>query len=162
MNLSGALNPNPDWASALVGSSWISYGPTGASSDPGYFSPADGTDVTFSTQFILSGAITSASLTVLADDSTTVILNGTTLIYASTTSPCPAGCVSWTTVVLNFAALGPYLVDGTNTLSFSVVQLGGQSYGLDFSGNVDPPTPEPSAWLLMAAGLLGLALVRKK
>src|SRR5208282_2095494 len=76
INLSGVLHPNPSWATPLPGSEWISYGSTGDHGDPGYFSPADGTLVMFTTQFTLSGEITAAILKVMADDSTSVILNG--------------------------------------------------------------------------------------
>ena len=162
VDLTGSLPPNPEWAPALPGSDWISDGPTGAHDDPGYFSPRDGTAITFTTDFILDGAITGATLDVLADDSTSVVLNGHTLIAADTTpgSRCanhPVGCLTTTEGVFTFAQLAPYLVDGANTLSFRVVQVDGSSFGLDFAGSVaDGPTPEASTTALMGAGLLAL------
>jgi hypothetical protein len=161
------VSPNPEWAVALPGSDWISYGPTGDHADPGYFSPPDGTDVTFTTHFILSGAITGGSLRVLADDSTSVILNGHTLIAADRTpgarcSHAPVGCLVSTEGVFTFAELRPYLIDGTNTLSLGVVQVAGSSFGLDFAGSVDDgsPTPEPATVAFLGCGLLALGILR--
>jgi hypothetical protein len=164
VNLSGTLHPNPGWGTALSGSDWISYGSTGDHSDPGYFSPADGTQVIFTTTFFLSGPITAATLTVMADYSSSVILNGQTLTTAHTTpkSTCsnvPIGCLASTEGVFTFSSLSPYLVDGTNVLSFGVLQVNGSSFGLDFSGSVTDttPTPEPATLACIGAGLLALA-----
>jgi hypothetical protein len=163
------ITPNPQWAAALPGSDWISYGSTGDPSAPGYFSPPNGTVVSFQTQFTLTGAITGGYLDVLADDTTSVMLNGNTLMVADLTpgGPCakgPIGCLTSTEGMLTFAMLAPYLVDGTNTLSFSVVQVAAQSFGLDFAGSIDPgsPTPEPAALALVGLGLLGLAVRRRR
>ena len=167
VNLTGTLHPNPSWGSALAGSDWISYGSTGDHSDPGYFNPANGTLVTFTTTFVLTGAITAATLSVMADDSTSVVLNGHTLATANTTrgSTCsntPIGCLASTEGVFSFASLSPYLVDGTNTLSFGVLQVHGSSFGLDFAGRVtdNTATPEPAALALVGVGLLLLSVRR--
>jgi len=168
VDLSGTLNPNPLWAAALPGSDWISYGPTGSNTDPGYFSPPNGTVVTFTTLFTVTGPITTASLLVLADDTTSVVLNGHTLIAANLTpgtacANAPVGCLTSTEEVFNFAELAPYLVDGANELSFAVVQVGGSSFGLDFAGSVDPaPTPEPSTVAFLGAGLAALVSRRRR
>jgi hypothetical protein len=168
VDLTGILHPNPEWAHALPSSDWISYGPTGDHDDPGYFSPVDGTLVTFTTDFTLSGAITGARLDVLADDSTSVILNGHTLIAADTKhgkrcSNDPVGCLKSTEGVFTFAELAPYLVDGVNTLSFGVVQVAGSSFGLDFAGRVnDGATPEPATVGIIGAGLIALASLRRR
>jgi hypothetical protein len=167
VNLSGTLHPNSAWGTALPGSEWISYGATGAPSDPGYFSPADGILFTFTTTFVLSGAITAASLTVMADDSSSVILNGHTLKTAnsalgSVCSNTAIGCLASTEGVFTFSMLSPYLVDGTNALSFGVIEVGGGSYGLDFAGSVTDTTatPEPAPLAIVGAGLLVLSVRR--
>jgi len=167
VDLSGMLHPNQGWADALPNSEWISYGSTGDPMDPGYFSPPDGTVVTFTTLFIVTGAITSASLTVLADDSTSVTLNGHTLMTANvspgaTCASGPIGCLVSTEELFTFAELSPYLVDGANELSFGVVQVGGYSFGLDFAGSVDPGTPEPGTVALIGAGLIPLVALRRR
>ncbi len=163
VDLAGALRPNSAWAAPLAGSRWISYGPTGDHDDPGYFTVPNGNVVVFITQFILAGPITGGNLTVLADDSTSVILNGHLLIAAFThpgsrCSDVPAGCLVSTEAKFTFADLSPYLVDGVNSFSFGVAQVNGSSFGLDFSGKViDAPTPEPATLASLACGLLGLA-----
>lgn len=169
VDLSGRLHPNPAWGVALSGSDWISYGPTGDHDDPGYFSPPDGTLVTFTTTFILSGAITAATLRVMADDSTSVVLNGHTLIAADKTpgpkcSSAPIGCLASTEGVFTFGNLWPYLVDGKNTLSFGVVQVNGSSFGLDFAGRVtdDTETPEPATLAFIGSGLVVLPALRRR
>jgi hypothetical protein len=167
VNLTGTFHPNPNWGTAIAGSDWISYGATGNHSDPGYFSPANGTLVTFTTTFVLSGAITAATLTVMADDSTSVVLNGHTLASANSThgatcSNAPIGCLASTEGVFSFASLSPYLVDGANTLSFGVLQIHGSSFGLDFAGSVtdNTATPEPAPLAIVGAGLLLLSVRR--
>lgn len=168
VDLSGALHPNPAWAPALLDSDWISFGSTGDHSDPGYFSPPDGTLVTFTTEFTLSGPITGGNLKVLADDSTSVILNGHKLIAAdkkagNKCSNEPIGCLISTEGVFTFAQLAPYLVDGVNTLSFGVVQEGGSSFGLDFAGRVDDgATPEPATVAFLGGGLAILGWLRRR
>jgi hypothetical protein len=167
VNLMVPLHPNPGWGTALPGSDWISFGSTGDHSDPGYFSPADGVLVTFTTTFFLTGAITAATLKVMADDSTSVDLNGHILATAkstpgSTCSNTPIGCQASTEAVFSFASLAPYLKDGTNTLSFRVLQVRGSSFGLDFAGSVTDTTatPEPVPLAIVGAGLLVLSVRR--
>lgn len=167
VNLSGDLHPNPTWPAALPGSDWISYGPTGDPTDPGYFSPPDGTEVVFTTTFFLTGTITVASLTVMADDFSWVTLNGHTLktVNLAADSIClnmPVPCS--TDGVFTFSSLSPYLVDGANTLSFDVVEMNGGSFGLDFAGSVtdDAETPEPSTLAFIGGGLIALAVLRRR
>jgi len=175
-NLTGALAPNPNWAAAFPGSFWISYGSTGYYEDPWYFSPPDGTDVIFSTQFMLSGQITNASMTVLADYSAGVTLNGHALVPAAQMagSLCPGqqpGCLISAETVYTSAQLVPDLMDGINTLSFEVIQLGGGSFGLDFAatiaevafsaGTVQDPTPEPGTLSFLFAGLLAMKALHR-
>jgi hypothetical protein len=161
------ISPNPAWAAPLAGSSWISFTNTGNPSSAGFTVLPNGTAVTFSQTFNLSGTITGATLDVLADDTASVWLNGVELASGNlggsypTCSSLPIGCLTSTMGVFNFAELQPYLQDGTNTLSFVVYQEAGSSYGLDYAGTVTT-TPEPGSLLMLGMGLMGIALTARR
>ena len=151
------ISSNPAWASALPGSSWISFTNTGNPSSAGFYTVPNGTSVTFTQTFTLDGTVTGATLNVLADDTTAVILNGVTIYSAAlggsypTCSSQPIGCLTSTEGVFTFSNLAPYLnPNGVNTLQFVVYQEAGSSYGLDYSGTIT--TPEPSSLGLLASG----------
>jgi hypothetical protein len=161
------ISSNPAWASALPGSNWISFTNTGNPSDPTFYTVPNGTGVTFTQQFTLDGTVTGAVLNVMADDTTSVILNGHTIYAAAlngsypTCSSQPIGCLTNTAGYFTLTNLAPYLNDnGVNTLQFVVYQEAGSSYGLDYSGTIT--TPEPSSLGLLAVGLIGMALIGRK
>jgi hypothetical protein len=167
IDLPGSIPGQPAWAPPYAGTRWISYGPSGSSNGPGYFSPPNGTVVTFTTEFTLAGLITGGQLSVMTDDITSVMLNGHTL-YAAILSPgavCALddlSCLSLAPGDFLSAALLPYLVDGTNTLSFGVMQVNGGVFGLDFQGDIGEQTPEPATMAIFAGGLICLLLLRRR
>ena len=141
---------HPHWADALDGSQWVSYGITGDPSAPGYFVVANGTIVTFTQTFFLNGTPLTGSVGVMADDATSVILNGMVLMIESS----QPGFLSPATVNLT-----PALHSGLNTLQFQVAQRHLVSFGLDYIGSASSTaSPEPSSVALFGFGLAGLSL----
>src|ERR1700730_2618594 len=70
----------PSWANPISGSQWVSYGSTGDPNAPGYFVVPNNMIVTFTQTFFLMGVPLAGSVGVMADDSTSVILNGILLM----------------------------------------------------------------------------------
>jgi hypothetical protein len=160
------IDANPAWAGPLAGSSWVSFTNTGNPSDSNFYTVPNGVSVIFSETFNLTGTITSAFLNVLADDTSSVVVNGVQIYKADTNGSYPTcssttiGCLTNTEGVFTSSQLLPLLHDGSNTISFTVYQEAGSSYGLDYAGGVT--TPEPGSLLLAGAGLLGLLLLKAR
>jgi hypothetical protein len=165
------ISRNSAWALPIAGSSWISDAQTGDPSQPGFTVLPDGTNVLFSQSFFLNGTIIAADLTVLADDTTSVVVNGTT-IFAADLDPAggfpkcsaePIGCLKTTEETFTLAELSPYLLQGTNTISFDVYQESGSSFGLDYKGRITASDcPEPASVGLIGAGLVFLGLASRR
>ena len=160
---------NQFWALPLANSSWISFADTGDTSKPGSYKVPNGTAVTFSETFDLFGVVSDASLTVLADDTTSVVLNGTTIFPANLggsyplCSSIPIGCLVSTEGSFDFSQLGPLLnSDGSNTISFTVYQEGDETFGLDYAGSFTATTPESGTLPLLSCGLAVLVLIIRR
>jgi hypothetical protein len=164
-----AATVDSSWATALTSPSptpsiWIT--------DSGNPEPALGTSVTF-TQNITLGSFTSAilDLGVYADDSATVVLDGTTLFTEDTTlgTHCaagPIGCVSGTEGIESNLNVSSIVHSGVNTLTIQDFQeVGYTPFGVDFDGSITTSTaatPEPTSAFLLSGCVLGAAWLRRR
>lgn len=161
-----ALNPNGVWTSALSNSTWVGEASTaGPGSGSGYVNPAYGY-YEFTTTFDATAGTYSGTLSVLADDTVEVILNGATIVpfgalgNDSTCAQYAPGCLSSTELT---AVLSGITLDATNSLEFVVEQAGivsgapgSDPSGVDFNACLTPTaTPEPGSLFLLGTGLLG-------
>jgi hypothetical protein len=154
------IPPHPDWFTP-PGTQWVSHLHTGDSADPLFTVVPNGTIVTFAESFFVS-APSSGFITVLADDSTSVILDGVEIFPEAppnsytVCSDLPIGCLEVTQqiIALNLAA-------GNHLLQFAVQQHAEVAFGLNYSGSVTE-LPEPTSRVLLGTGLIGLAARARK
>lgn len=154
------LVPNSAWHTPS-GTTWVSPWPSGDPSLPGFFSPANGTTVTFGHDFKLPDnfVVTGSTLVVLADDTATGFINGVQIFPAGTVQlpHCtnPPGCTLSTMWTGNVPAV--LFQAGWNKLEFAVPQLYGESFGANWKLTVEGNSvPEPGTFALMGAALIGL------
>ncbi len=158
------ISPGSTWHAPIGSSSWVSFnastGPTSS-----YVAP-NGTYV-YNTTFSLPSAAYSGTLTVLADDTVAIYLNGNLILqsagamgpgnsYAMCSDVAP-NCL--TPLTFNFTGL----TAGVNDLTFDVKQVNLVNEGLDFSGSVsDSAVPEPLPLVLFGTGLIGLVAISRR
>jgi hypothetical protein len=157
-----AITPNPGWAPAgsadSITSQWVSF-EAGTGAGPAVVAP-NGT-YSYFTSFT-AAANSTGSIYVLADDTTDVFLNGHLLQpeAGGPNSICQTAQPNCTMPLL--VTLADF-VNGTNVLEFDVDQSALVSTGLDFYGTVQSGvTPEPSSFILLGSGLLGVAGVIRR
>jgi hypothetical protein len=156
------ITPVGAWAAALP-AGWVSYDAAGGAA--GGVSPSDGTVVIFTQLFTLPFGTNTGSVTVWADDTAQVYVDG---LLAFAFNPVqdgacadgPIGCEPGEGGVISLSGL----LAGPHALTFHVKQVAGDGYGLLYSGSVESaPVPEPATLMLLGVGLAVLgARFRKR
>jgi hypothetical protein len=164
-----AIVGHPGWAQPLPGSDWVSYGETGDPNRPGYFMPANGTVVSFFDRINVVGSVIAGTITVRADDSSSMYINGVKVFDEATQtgntytvcSDFVPGCLTTTQITVDITS---FLNSGLNVFRFDVAQRASISYGLNYSGTVtsDSAIPEPGTYALIGSALLGLGMFRRR
>jgi hypothetical protein len=166
--------PNAAWAVAPAGAGWISYADTG--NDPEAISPPNSTLspwAIFTQNFFLPGSTNTGSVRVWADDTASVLLDGSpvgpaaSLILGSACAQGSIGCLPNAFADISLSGLS----QGEHSLTFSVYQLGGGPFGLLYSGSVSSTdtvittaqvAPEPATFLALGVGLLAFAAILRR
>ncbi|MFN7995626.1 MAG: PEP-CTERM sorting domain-containing protein [Bryobacteraceae bacterium] len=191
-----AILAAPAWAPAGPGYEWISYAQTGCNGfdfltqrcTPEESNPAaatgsiTGTNPTpptaiFTKSFYLPGDTNTGTISIWADDSARVYLDGVMVANAApglgtSCASSPVGCLTNMGLTLN---IGSYnLAAGSHTLEIEAYQMvSGTPFGVMYTGHIasdppdtpDPPSavPEPASFGLMGLGfaMIGFAVKRK-
>jgi PEP-CTERM motif len=180
-------DPDPTWAPSGTTADgnpyvWVSYADTGFKAClPGNSNPAPcppNTTVTgtpsaiFAKSFDLPNSFNTGSLSIWADDTAAVYLNGPGFDNVELMAPdgnlgahCASGvigCMAGNDATFNFGnGSGDIsLPAGVYTLVIDVYQLGGGPFGVMYGGEINSNSvPEPASYALFGLGLFGLMIV---
>jgi len=150
-------NPG-SWHSAISGTSWVSNSALSGQGCSGSQCDANDLFYYYDTTFTATGGTYKGTISVMADDTAEVLLNGVVIMSfgsIGSDSYCATGqpnCVSAYTIDLT----GISLLAGENTLTIIDAQTGYSGAGVDAAASL-VKTPEPSSMLLIGTGLFGLA-----
>jgi len=187
-----AIAVSPSWAPDGTGFEWVSYAATGcntfvvltgvcaagvdnpaaAASPITLPTPSTPTAIFFNNFTLPAGDTYSGTLSVWADDTARVYLDGVLLIDANPVpgnncADAPVGCLPDMDYTVNLASLG-ILTAGINTLEIDAYQfLGGSPFGVMYTAAIDAespdsPAPEPASYVLMGLGLAAIGLVARR
>jgi hypothetical protein len=162
-NLTGAnvlITPHPAWRPNGVGL-WVSYANTGY----GQTTPPPNSTTTplaiFYEVFTLPTPSIAGSVTVWADDTAAVFIDGVQIWWPNfTQGTCaagPIGCEPNEGGAVSLAGLPA----GQHTLRIDAYQVGGVTFGVLYEGWVEP-IPEPLTLTLIGTGLVALGLLRRR
>lgn len=159
------ITPHPLWGT-ISGALWVSaYDNTGYGE--GVILPntndINSPTMSFTQQFILPGTVNTGSLTIGADDTAAVWLNGQLLRPANWVqdSVCAAGPIACEQGEILTLSLTGFLQQGSNTLRMDIFQHGGDVSGAIWSGTATS-VPEPGTYAMIGLGLLSLAIFRHR
>jgi hypothetical protein len=145
------------WQGPTMGANWISY------ADTGMGGPADNTMVKFFQPFFLPYSTNTGSITVWADDTAAVYLDGVlkypaNYVAGSACADGPIGCITANGGVIDLTGIS----GGSHELRFDTYQLHGDGYGLLYAGSVTSVPDGGMTLMLLGGVLVGLETLRRK
>jgi PEP-CTERM motif len=158
-----ALGAGALWANAIGNSAWVGYLPSAYTVNPpyGYYQ--------FNTTFTATGGpVYMGSISVMADDTAEVLLNGVPIVpFGSLGGDSHCADVKSTCTGVDTVFFTASLLSGpdANVLTFIVEQAGFEGTtadpsGVDFTANL--AAPEPSTLILLGTGLVVSACVFRR